>query len=122
LTLIGITRFYGFNVAAKYRVASGLPDTRRTPIEIFPNSFIFKQRIVSDQDINALRLPNFASLDVRAEKRFNFKRLSFAPYIDYFNITNHDSIVQPNYEFFDPSSQFLRENQRLPIFGLRIEF
>ena len=37
LTLIGITRFYGFSVAAKYRIAGGLPYTRRTPIEIFPN-------------------------------------------------------------------------------------
>lgn len=122
LTLIGVTRFYGFNIAAKYRLASGLPYTRRTPIEIFPNSFAFFQRIVSEQDINTLRLPNFASLDLRAEKRFGFKRWSFAPYIDYFNITNHDSIVQPNYEFYQQTPQFLRENQRFPIFGLRIEF
>ncbi len=122
LTLIGITRFYGFSVAGKYRVASGLPYTRRTPFEIFPNSFAYIQRIVSEQDINALRLPKFASLDLRAEKRFDFKRWSFAPYIDYFNITNHDSVVQPNYEFYQSTPQFLSENQRLPIFGLRIEF
>lgn len=121
LTLIGISRFYGFSVAAKYRIASGLPDTRRTPI-VFPNSFLFLQRIAQASDINALRLSNFASLDVRAEKRFNFKRWSFAPYLDYFNITKHDSIVQPNYEIFNPNPQFLRESERLPIFGLRIEF
>ncbi len=36
LTLIGITRFYGFNVAAKYRLASGLPYTRRTPVQLTP--------------------------------------------------------------------------------------
>ncbi len=122
LTLIGITRFYGFSVAAKYRVASGLPDTRRTPIELFPNSSIFLQRIAQASDVNALRLSNFASLDVRAEKRFNFRRWSLAPYLDYFNITNYDSLVQPNYEFFQRSPEFLREDQRLPIFGLRIEF
>lgn len=122
LTLIGISRFYGFSVAAKYRVASGLPYTSRTPIEIFPNSFVYLQRVAQASDINALRLSNFASLDVRVEKRFNFRRWSFAPYIDYFNITNHDSVVQPNYEFFQPTPQFLSENQRLPIFGLRIEF
>lgn len=122
LTLIGISRFYGFSVASKLRVASGLPYTRRTPVEIVPNSFAYLQRIVSAQDINALRLPNFASLDVRVEKRFGFKRFSFAPYLDYFNITNHDSLVEPNYEFYQPTPQFLRENQRLPIFGLRLEF
>ncbi|HXH70184.1 MAG TPA: hypothetical protein VNI60_07635, partial [Pyrinomonadaceae bacterium] len=86
------------------------------------NSQFFIQRIASEQDVNALRLPNFASLDVRAEKRFGFKRFSFAPYIDYFNITNHDSVVQPNYEFRQPTPQFLSENQRFPIFGLRLEF
>ncbi len=122
LTLIGISRFYGFSVAAKYRLASGLPYTRRTPIQIFPNTPLFIQRIESSQDINARRLSNFASLDVRVEKRFSFKRISFAPYIDYFNITNHDSIVEPNYEFYQRTPQFLRENRRFPIFGLRFEF
>jgi len=122
LTLIGILRFYGFTVAAKYRLASGLPYTRRTPVRVFPNSNFFIQRVASEQDINALRLPNFASLDLRAEKRFEFKRFSFAPYIDYFNVTNHDSVVQPNYEFYRRAPDFLSENQRFPIFGLRMEF
>jgi outer membrane receptor for ferrienterochelin and colicin len=122
LTLIGITRFYGFSVAAKYRVASGLPYTRRTPVRISLNPVVYFQRIAQASDINALRLPEFASLDVRAEKRFDFKRWSLAPYIDYFNITNHRSIVQPNYEFNQRTPQFLSENKRLPIFGLRIEF
>lgn len=122
LTLIGISRFRGFAVAAKYRLASGLPYTRRAAVDAFPPSGVFVQRIASDADVNALRLPNFASLDLRAEKRFGFDRWSFAPYIDIFNITNHDSVVQPNYEFFSPRPQFLRENRRLPIFGLRMEF
>lgn len=122
LTLIGISRFYGFSVAARYRIASGLPYTRRIPIEIFPNSFGILQRVAQASDINALRLSDFTSLDVRAEKRFNFRRWSLAPYVDYFNITNHNSVVQPNYEFYQPTAQFLSENQRLPIFGLRIEF
>jgi hypothetical protein len=122
LTLIGITRFYGVAVAAKYRVASGLPYTRRTAVDPFPPSGIFIQRIASDTDVNTLRLPKFASLDVRAEKRFGFSRWSFAPYIDIFNITEHDSVVQPNYEFSSRNPQFLAENRRLPIFGLRIEF
>jgi hypothetical protein len=122
LTLIGITRFYGFSIAAKYRIASGLAYTRRTPVEAVPNSGLFLQRIENAADINALRLPNFASLDLRAEKRFGLKRWSIAPYIDIFNITNHDSVVQPNYEFFSPTAQFLSENRRLPIFGFRLEF
>lgn len=121
LTLIGITRFYGFNVAAKYRIASGLPYTKRTPVQMVPFDAYF-QRISALTDFNSLRLPNYASLDVRVEKRFGFKRWSFAPYLDYFNITNHNNVVQPDYEFFRREPGFLSENKRLPIFGLRIEF
>lgn len=122
LTLIAITRFYGFSVAAKYRLASGLPYTARTPVPAFPGSFYYIQRLASEDDINRLRLPGFNSLDLRGEKRFGFKRWSFSPYVDIFNITNHDTIVQPNYEFYQQTPQFLRENKRLPIFGVRIEF
>lgn len=122
LTLIGITRFSGFSVAAKYRIASGLPDTRRTPIQPVPGSGALVHRIQMAGDINALRLPAFASLDVRVEKRFQFKRWSFSPYIDIFNITNHRSLVQPNYEFYSPTPFFLSEDKRLPIFGFRLEF
>jgi outer membrane receptor protein involved in Fe transport len=122
LTLIGIGRFYGFDLAAKYRLASGLPYTRRNSITVqgFPGTFL--QRVASAADINAVRLPNFASLDIRAERRFSFKRVSISPYIDIFNVTNHDTVVQPNYEFFRRTPQFLRENKRLPIFGFRFEF
>lgn len=122
LTLVGITRFRGYSIAAKYRLASGLPYTARTPVEIAPGYSYYLQRIASAQNINSLRLPNFASLDIRAEKRFGFRRWSFSPYIDVFNVTNHDTIVQPNYEFYSRPPEFLRENKRLPIFGLRVEF
>lgn len=122
LTLIAITRFHGFSMAAKYRLASGLPYSARVPVPVPGNPFYTLQRIASAQDVNRLRLPDFASLDLRAEKRFGFRRWSFSPYIDIFNVTNHDTIVQPNYEFHQPAPQFLRENKRLPIFGLRLEF
>lgn len=120
LTLIGITSFKGFNIAAKYRIASGLPYTRRTPVTIGTSTWI--QRIASYADINALRLPNFASLDLRAERRFAFKRVSISPYIDIFNLTNYRSVVQPSYEFYRRTPLMLSEDKRLPIFGFRFEF
>ena len=64
----------------------------------------------------------YNAVTTRVEKRFSYRRISVAPYIDYFNITNHDSVVQPNYEFYQRTPQFLSENQRFPIFGLRVEF
>jgi hypothetical protein len=122
LTLVGVTRLFGLTIAAKYRVASGLPYTRRTPVGVPASPAVFLQRVVAEADVNALRLPNFSSLDLRAEKRFSFKRWSFAPYVDYFNVTNHNTVVQPDYEFSRRTPQFLHESKRLPIFGLRTEF
>lgn len=119
LTLIGIAQFWGFNVAAKFRAASGLPYTRR---EAVPVGSFFIQRIRSAADINALRLPSFKSLDLRAERRFTFSRFSVSPYIDIFNVTNSNKVVQPNYEFFSAEPLFLNESKRLPIFGFRFEF
>ena len=122
LTVIGITGFHGFVVAAKYRIASGLPYTQRTAVLTAPGSGKFIQRILTTTDINLLRLPNFANLDIRAEKRFGFRHVSISPYVDIFNVTNHNSVVQPNYEFLRKTPQFLNENKRFPIPGLRIEF
>lgn len=122
LTLIGATRFYGFTVAAKFRVASGLPYVARTQVLAVPNTGVFLQRIVTDASINSLRLPTFASLDVRAGRRFGFKHWSLSPYIDIFNITNHRTAVDVNYEFSRRAGQIFHEDQRFPIFGLRVEF
>ncbi len=120
LILIGITRIYGFTVAGKLRVASGLPYTPRVPVEIFP--FTFLQRIARPEDTNTARLPNFASFDLRVERRFNFKRFSFAPYVDFFNLTKHASTTELSYEFFSRQPLLLQERDMLPIFGLKIEF
>lgn len=120
LTLIGITKLYGFNLAAKFRLASGLPYNAYTPVEFKPGTFL--QRLLSTRDRNSLRLPNYADLDLRAERRFSFRRWSFAPYIDIFNIGGRANITEPDYVYFDRSPRFLQEGRTLPIIGARIEF
>ena len=52
----------------------------------------------------------------------SFKRWSFAPYIDVFNLFGRVNITEQNYRFFDPSPEPLNEGRALPIFGARIEF
>jgi hypothetical protein len=122
LTLIGITRVAKFNLAAKLRVASGLPYTPTLPVEFAPNTNIFLQRIERPEDRNSARLPTFANLDLRIERRFDFRRFSFAPYVDFFNVTGHSNNTELEYDFFSPSPIRLREGSVLPIFGARIEF
>lgn len=121
-TAIGITRLFKFTVAAKYRLASGTPYSNRTAIRPNPGINFFLQRLVSIQDINALRLTRYSNLDARAERKFDFKRWSIAPYLDVFNIFVADNKSQVNYEFNRRNPIFLGENARIPIFGLRVEF
>jgi hypothetical protein len=120
LTLIGITRLFGFNLAGKLRVASGLPYTLYTPVEFRPGLYL--QRLAQPQDRNAGRLPVYVQLDMRAERRFSFHRWSFAPYIDIFNVSGRINNTEQNYSYFDPFPERLNEGRALPIFGARIEF
>lgn len=120
LIILGITRVKGFTVGGKYRLASGLPYSVRTPVTISPGTFV--QRIQNVEDINAARLPRYSSFDVRIERKFDFKKWSVAPFFDLFNVFATNEGTEINYEFDKPSAQLINEGTRLPIFGLRIEF
>ncbi|MBS1797399.1 MAG: TonB-dependent receptor [Acidobacteria bacterium] len=120
LILIGVTRLAGISLAAKYRLASGLPYTLRTPVRLAASFYL--ERIASAADLNAGRLPRYSNLDVRAEKKFDFRRWSIAPYIDVFNIFGSRNTTDVTYQFSSSRTLTLGESDRLPIFGLRIEF
>ena len=121
-TAIGITRLWGITLAGKYRVASGVPYDNRTAVRISTSPLIFLQRLGSIQNKNALRLPYFRNFDLRAEKKFDFKRWSIAPYLDLFNVFSLNYKSQVDYELNRSTRQFIGEGVRIPIFGMRLEF
>ncbi len=121
-TAIGITEVFGITLAAKYRLANGLPYSLRTPARILTNPNVYLQNLARVEDINARRLPRYSNFDFRAEKKFDFKRWSIAPYLDMFNVFATDNKSEVNYEFNRQNPILLGENARLPIFGLRLEF
>jgi hypothetical protein len=121
-TAIGITRVWGITFAGKYRYATGLPYDLRTPVQFATNPARFLQRLSSSQNRNALRLSRYSNVDLRVEKKFDFKKWSIAPYLDMFNVFASDNTSQVNYEFTRRNPQFLEENARIPIFGMRLEF
>ncbi len=121
-TAIGITRVWGITFAAKYRYATGLPYDNRTAVQFASNPARYLQRLATIQDRNALRLKNYSNFDFRVEKKFDFKKWSIAPYLDMFNAFSTDNPSQVNYEFTRRNPQFLEENVRIPIFGMRLEF
>ncbi len=121
-TAIGITRLLGITLAAKYRLASGLPYDLRTPTLISNLPGIYLQNLLRFEDRNALRLPRYSNFDFRAEKKFDFKRWSIAPYADIFNILKSDNKSEVTYEYTRRNAIILGENARLPIFGVKVEF
>lgn len=120
LILLGITRVWGLSVGAKFRAASGLPYSRRTPISIGSGRYV--QRIATAADLNALRLPVYKVFDMRVEKKFDYKRWSIAPYIDIFNVFAANESTDVTYAFSRRTPRFLNEGSRIPIIGMRLEF
>ena len=120
LIILGITRVKGFTVGAKYRLASGLPYSVRTPVTISPGTFV--HRIQNVVDTNAARLPKFSSFDVRVERKFDFRNWSIAPFFDLFNVFASNEGSDVNYEFNRATPKLIGEGTRLPIIGLRVEF
>jgi hypothetical protein len=121
-TAIGITRLWGITLAGKFRIATGLPYDARTAVRISTTPLIYLQRLTSDANRNANRLDNFKSVDIRVEKKFDFKRWSIAPYLDFFNAFSLNYRSQVDYEFNRQSPRLLGEGVRIPIFGMRLEF
>ncbi|HRH40959.1 MAG TPA: TonB-dependent receptor [Pyrinomonadaceae bacterium] len=121
-TAIGITRVWGITLAGKYRYATGLPYDNRTAVQFATNPTRYLQRLATIQNRNALRLTSYNNIDFRAERKFDFKKWSIAPYLDMFNVFAISYKSQVNYEFTRRNPQFLGEGTRIPLFGMRLEF
>lgn len=125
LTLVGITRlnFYGlWLLASRMRIASGLAYSNLSPVRLPSNARVILFELLRPEDRNALRLPVYFQLDLRAEKRFDFKRWSFSPYIDIFNLSRYTNVVDLNYRSNSLTTGFQRERTLIPIVGARVEF
>ena len=120
LILLGITRMWGFTIGGKYRLASGLPYSVRTPVTIAPGSYL--HRLARVEDVNSKRLGKFSVLDMRIEKKFDFKRWSIAPFFDLFNVFAANEGTEVTYELNRRTPRIMNEGTRLPIIGLRMEF
>lgn len=121
LTLIGMTSWKGLLVASKMRVASGLPYSKLSVFTLTRQPPINSWVLMGEENRNALRLPKYFQLDLRVEKKFDFKGWSFAPYADFFNLTRYKNITEATYRNFSGPS-FLNERKIIPIIGARVEF
>lgn len=119
LTFIGITGVKGFSIAPKLRWASGLPYSPLTPVRQANRSFLWE---LPNQALrNTANFKRFFQIDLRVERKFNFKRWSIAPYADMFNLTKHRNEFQVNY-LSNGRLDTTGERTLLPLVGARLEF
>ncbi len=88
-----------WEVGAKLRVSGGAP---YTPFDLANSSTISNydlnpQGSLDYTRLNANRLENFYQLDVRVDKKYNFKNFAFNIFLDIQNLTGFVYQLQPNF-------------------------
>ncbi len=88
-----------WEVGAKLRVSGGAP---YTPYDLAVSSTktnydINPQGTLNYSKLNTERLGNFYQLDIRIDKKYNFKKVSFNIFMDIQNLTGFVYQLQPNF-------------------------
>jgi hypothetical protein len=89
----------GYELGVKYRLAGGAP---YTPYDMTSSQLNYVTSGTGSFDytqLNSLRLPVFNQLDIRIDKKINFKKSSLDFFLDIQNVTNAKSSSQQLYTF-----------------------
>jgi hypothetical protein len=109
---------HNWEFSIRWIFAGGVP---YTPADL--NASVQNHRLVNDRDkINAQRYPDYHSMNIRLDKRYNFKHSNITAYISVWNVYNRKNVA--NY-FWNDKDQKVDEVYQwglLPIFGLEYEF
>lgn len=120
LSTYGSYRFTGtFNVSGQWRYGSGFP---------IPGFFRSQgDDLFLSPERNALRLPAYSQLDLRANKAFLFEKWKLTLSAEVLNVTHHKNLRLPIIEGIDPITgrvfrHFGATMPVLPALGVAIEF
>lgn len=101
--VVSSTFGYKFNnnwdLGLKYRIAGGQPFT---PFDLAASTadYLITGRGVYDySQLNSERLPMFQQLDLRLDKKFNFKNVSLSLFVDIQNVLYYKTPYLPNFTF-----------------------
>lgn len=120
LTLVGVYKFpKGWQVGARFRVVTGNPDT---PIIGSVYDAGSGGYLPIEGETNSERVPAFHQLDLRVDKKWTWKRLSWTLYLDVQNVYNAQNV-----EFWQYSYDFRARNEIpslpiIPSLGTKLEF
>lgn len=88
-----------WEVGLKYRWQGGVP---YTPLDLDASRLNYATigtGVLDNSRLNSLRLGNFSQMDIRVDKKWNFKRLTLDIFVDIQNILNAVNPAPPNYTF-----------------------
>ncbi len=88
-----------WELGVKYRWQGGVP---YTPLDLDASRLNYASigtGVLDNNRLNSLRLGNFSQMDLRLDKKWNFKRLTLDVFIDIQNILNAVNAAPPNYTF-----------------------
>ncbi len=88
-----------WEVGVKYRWQGGVP---YTPLDLDASRLNYASLgtgVLNNSRLNTLRLGNFSQLDLRVDKKWNFKRVTLDIFVDIQNLLNTVSPAPPNYTF-----------------------
>jgi len=88
-----------WELGAKYRLQGGVP---YTPLDLEASRLNYATigtGVLDNSRLNTLRLGNFSQLDLRLDKKWNFRRTTFDVFIDIQNVLNTVNPAPPNYTF-----------------------
>jgi hypothetical protein len=107
----------GFEVGARFRVASGYP---RTPVVgVFYDAKSDRYEPVLGAR-NSDRIPTFAQLDVRAAKRFELGQGELELYLDVQNVTYRENFEEIAYSPDYSERRYIEGLPILPVLGARL--
>ena len=120
--VLGVVASYdykGWVAGVRFRYTSGVP---RTPVigAYYDSRGDQYQPIFGAQ--NSIRIPDFVQLDVRAEKTFNFRRLSLNVFADVQNVTNRPNPEEIVYDYNFTRRAYITGLPILAVVGLRLQF
>ncbi|MEZ5360402.1 MAG: TonB-dependent receptor [Candidatus Zixiibacteriota bacterium] len=104
--------------STRWVIGGGVPFT---PIDAAASAAI-NHTVRDDSRINSERYSAYHSLNIRAERRFNFKSSSLVAYLSFWNVYSHKNVAQVYWNEVEQKEDTMYQWGILPVLGLEYEF
>ncbi|MDH5805346.1 MAG: TonB-dependent receptor, partial [Gemmatimonadota bacterium] len=104
--------------SGRWLFATGAP---YTPIDTV-QSAVHKWTVLDDTNVNGARYPNYHSLNLRFDRRFNYRRTNMVLFLSIWNVYNRQNVGAYFWNGIDNEVTTFYQWTMLPILGIEFEF